>query len=162
MKLSILILFVASTVLGAAVDYTAQGSWTGDCTTGSRQSPIDIVTASADQSKVDDLELKWDIGTWKGATTTIADANFKVNAPNSDEKVESKDVSGTDREWTAAQFHFHTPSEHTFDGVQYDAEVHFVNTREENGVTYYLVVGVMFDILDGQLGNNYFLEQLDL
>ena len=63
--------------------------------------------------------------------------------------------------WTPLQFHFHTPSEHTFDGTSYDAEVHYVHSRTEGGTTKYLVIGVMFETAYGQPGNTDFMGELD-
>eukprot|EP01083_Nonionella_stella_P104698 300454_1 len=39
------------------------------------------------------------------------------------------------------QFHFHTPSEHTVDGKQYEMEMHLVHTNEENEIA---VLGFIF------------------
>ena len=51
--------------------------------------------------------------------------------------------------------HFHAPSEHTVDGKHYDAEIHFVHSKSE---TELLVIGVFFDIEEGQSGNSWLLE----
>jgi carbonic anhydrase len=57
------------------------------------------------------------------------------------------DVSGTANSisfggasYTLAQFHFHTPSEHTVDGKYYPLEIHFVN---KDAAGHIAVVGVL-------------------
>ena len=50
------------------------------------------------------------------------------------------------------QFHFHTPSEHTVNGVHSEAEMHIVH-KDENG--NYSVVGILFDSADGSEDNNF-------
>jgi carbonic anhydrase len=45
-------------------------------------------------------------------------------------------------EYPFVQIHFHTPSEHTIAGKHFDAEVHFVHTREDGKIA---VVGVMIE-----------------
>lgn len=61
-------------------------------------------------------------------------------------------------EFTAAQFHIHTPSEHTVNGIHYDLEMHIVHTLNELNKTSempkgwadsgikYAVVGLLFSV----------------
>ena len=51
--------------------------------------------------------------------------------------------------WHAQQFHFHSPSEHTFDGEYHDLEMHTVHYPEgENKDNGYLAaaLGIMFSV----------------
>merc|ERR1719464_2622454 len=45
------------------------------------------------------------------------------------------------KEYKLAQFHFHTPSEHTIDSKQYDMEMHLVHVNEKNEIA---VLGFIF------------------
>ena len=54
--------------------------------------------------------------------------------------------------------HFHAPSEHTVDGNEYDAEIHFVHSKSD---TELLVIGVFFDIDEGLPGDSWLLEDFD-
>lgn len=56
-------------------------------------------------------------------------------------------------------FHYHAPSEHTFDGQSYDLEVHFVHTYAD-GVSLGAVIGVMFDRNLGGNIDNFFIDQM--
>jgi len=47
-----------------------------------------------------------------------------------------------DASWELIQFHFHDGSEHTLDGVRFDAEVHLVHQSDNGNL---LVVGIMLD-----------------
>jgi carbonic anhydrase len=58
------------------------------------------------------------------------------------------------------QFHFHSPSEHTFNGKNYDLEVHFVS---KDYLTDSLsVTGVFFDMAAGGATTSAFLDQWSL
>ena len=57
-----------------------------------------------------------------------------------------------------AQFHIHAPSEHTFDGVSRDLELHFVHLYAGGGLG--AVIGVTFDRVAGGNKDNYFLDQI--
>ncbi|GMF16878.1 unnamed protein product [Phytophthora lilii] len=46
-----------------------------------------------------------------------------------------------------AQFHVHTPSEHTIDGKAYDGEIHYVHKREDGSGA--LVIGLFLEKIDG-------------
>ena len=62
--------------------------------------------------------------------------------------------------WQSLQFHFHAPSEHTFNGVEYAAEMHLVF----KGRTYpneLAVIGILFEV-DPRAKPNKFLESLKL
>ena len=48
--------------------------------------------------------------------------------------------------YTIAQYHWHQPAEHTFDGKYYDAELHFVHANAANTTLPYLVIAVYFQI----------------
>ena len=50
-------------------------------------------------------------------------------------------VSIHGKEYKLVQFHFHTPSEHTIDGKQYDMEMHLVHVNEQNEIA---VLGFIF------------------
>lgn len=59
------------------------------------------------------------------------------------------------------QFHFHSPSEHTFDGRHYDLEMHVVHKRhgvKEGGA----VLAIFFDRLKGGDEFNPFIDSLNL
>jgi len=58
-------------------------------------------------------------------------------------------------EFSAAQFHFHSPSEHTIDGVHMDMEMHIVHTKGDDA---FAVLGFMFDVTEGGSGENLFIE----
>ncbi|XP_033628377.1 carbonic anhydrase 2-like [Asterias rubens] len=128
----------------------------------SKQSPINIVSKSAEHKPIGDFTL---VGFGSTAPT---DARMK--AENNGHTVEVELTSGNyfvsegglSAPYKAAQFHFHwgnvntVGSEHTVDGKQYPAEVHIVcyNTKQasvaeaagtEDGLT---VLGFLIDIQD--------------
>lgn len=50
----------------------------------------------------------------------------------------------SESKFKAAQFHFHSPSEHTVNGKHYDAEMHIVNSYEDGSLGGG-VISLLFD-----------------
>lgn len=53
-------------------------------------------------------------------------------------------ADGEQAQFTPAQLHFHSPSEHTVDGVHYDLEMHIVHTYMDGSLGG--VLGIFFDV----------------
>lgn len=112
-------------------------NWAGLCTGfadcgGEEQSPINIETKQAKQSEgLASLEFKY-------GNTPVAIINnghtvqFNVTGENG--------LKIGDNNYKLLQFHYHTASEHTVDGVHYPMEVHFVHKGDEG----LAVVGMLF------------------
>ncbi|XP_068749943.1 carbonic anhydrase 2-like [Montipora capricornis] len=114
-------------------------NWKGACSTGKRQSPIDIETAKTVFEK--------DVGTFtlknynKTLNKTFTASNnghaLEMSFPHRVYNVSGGGLNGV---YTTVQFHFHwgannmVGSEHTVDGKEYAAELHFVsyNTKYAN------------------------------
>jgi carbonic anhydrase len=62
--------------------------------------------------------------------------------------------------WRSVEFHFHSPSEHTIDGVSYSAELH-MNFQGITLSDQLSVFGFLFQI-DEDAGGNEFIESLKL
>ncbi len=94
------------------------------CGTGSSQSPIDIVAESVPRRNIPDIEFDY-------SPTMISTVN-NGHTVQFNYDVGSRIYLG-DLEFDLLQFHFHSPSEHTFEGgAQFDAEMHLVH-RSANG-----------------------------
>ena len=101
---------------------------------GKKQTPIDIVSAQAVSTKVPALSFRYN-----STPLDVENNGHVVEVPyHSGSSVAIG--SGALDSYQLAQFHFHAPSEHTVDGVRYDAELHLVhaNVLGEN-----VVVGVL-------------------
>lgn len=108
---------------GLCVDYT-------DCS-GSIQSPVNIAGASDDAS-LESLDEVF------GTTGTHIVNNGHTIQFNTDAGT-SLTYEGVT--YKLLQFHTHTPSEHTVNGVFYDMEVHFVHKNDATGKL--AVIGVL-------------------
>ncbi|WP_426754680.1 carbonic anhydrase [Myxococcus sp. Y35] len=102
------------------------------CSAGLDQSPIALVTSEADPSHP--------------AAPSFHYGTSRVRMTNNGHTVQFTYDAGSYVEvggntYQLAQFHFHTPSEHTKDGVEYPLEVHLVHTDATG--TPALVVGVL-------------------
>jgi len=116
------------------LDYDHQNTWKG--TLDHAQSPIDIVTADAQQARPDEpLALRLQHLT--GAQVDKVEDNG--HAVQVDSHATEADIRG--RHFTLNQFHFHAESEHTLDGRHFPLEGHFVFKAQDGRLA---VIGVMY------------------
>lgn len=116
------------------------------CSAGTEQSPVDVAKATAK-----DMEnLSFD---YKAGDLEIVNNGHtqQVIVPEGS----TMKVDGVERK--LLQFHFHTPSEHTVDGKQAEAEVHFVHQGQDEGDL--AVVGAL--ITDGEADNEAYAPLID-
>jgi carbonic anhydrase len=109
----------------------------GDSITGQvgmKQSPIDIVPGNASAASFAPLLFKY-----KPTPLKIANTGHYVEVPYDPTSFLHVGTQPTDV-YRLVQFHFHAPSEHTINGVQYDAELHLVHT---NAIGETAVIGVL-------------------
>jgi carbonic anhydrase len=101
------------------------------CKSGRSQSPVNI-TGTA---KTDLPVLKFD---YKDMPLKVLNNGhtIQVNAEA------GSSLTIGDETYQLAQFHFHTPSEHTINGKSYDMEVHFVHKDAQGHLA---VVGIMIE-----------------
>lgn len=101
--------------------------------TGKQQSPIDIVTTQttrADQSPL--------VVNYHDTTLEVLNNGHTVE----DDYHNGGTLSIAGHEYKLAQFHFHTPSEHTFDGKHAAMEMHLVHKDAAGKLA---VIGVMIE-----------------
>jgi carbonic anhydrase len=99
------------------------------CADGSAQTPIDIVDATS--TDLTDPVLSYTAGAAKvtnNGHTIVASA------------AEGNSLSVDGKDFPLVQIHFHAGSEHTINGEQFPAEVHFVHKKAEGELA---VLGVM-------------------
>lgn len=112
------------------------GSLPGDaaCAAGKRQSPVDLATRAPFPVEAKDLpNLVFRYGTTK---LHLVNNGHTVQADV--DKGSTVEIDGAT--WTLLQFHFHTPSEHSLDGLHYPMEMHLVHAGADGKPG--LVVGV--------------------
>ena len=130
---------LASLAAGTGVEfsYENQTAWPdipGSFCGNNRQSPIDIVTANVEEGS-DLIELVFSDG-W----TTAVDGTLKNNGHSIQFTPDSTTATTRNHKGTydVLQFHFHwgetegEGSEHRIDGDQYEAEIHFVHSKQGN------------------------------
>ncbi len=116
----------------AAADATCGDSITGEV--GMKQSPIDIVPANALMENFSAPLFKY-----QPTPLKIENTGHYVEVPYDPTSFLYVGSQPTDV-YQLVQFHFHAPSEHTINGVRYDAELHLVHT---NAIGETAVVGVL-------------------
>lgn len=103
------------------------------CRTGLVQSPVDIsgaVTADLPQLELDYPETP----------LVVENTGHTIEVPIPEDGAHTLIVG--DDEYQLLQYHFHAPSEHTFGGESFDAEVHLVHESEEGARA---VVGILLE-----------------
>jgi len=133
-----LLLFIVLLQSVFAIDYSLNGAnWDGDCITGTQQSPIDIVTSSTEK----DDTISFDVsksGIYNSVPVNISGLQVRaligeqsewkyVSYSKGDSEEEEEDVK-----FDLIEMTWNTPSEHTIDGVQYDAELQLVHKNEND------------------------------
>jgi carbonic anhydrase len=116
----------------APSDATCGDSVTGEV--GMKQSPIDIVTANAVMENFSAPLFKY-----QPTPLKIENTGHYVEVPYRPTSYLNVGSQPTDV-YQLVQFHFHAPSEHTINGVRYDAELHLVHT---NDIGETAVIGVL-------------------
>lgn len=105
------------------------------CYLGKAQSPIDIESHDAKAGKSGEFHINYEKG-----TVSLLNNGHTVQANVSD----AKDTVTFDGDtYRLAQFHFHSPSEHTTDGKRFPLEIHFVNQNDRKRI---VVVGVFVEL----------------
>ncbi len=143
--------------------YHHQEEWGGTCTTGKKQSPIDIITSEVKKDpELGQLEFNdWTSNHNGDFNNTGHSVQFDPNNPGS---ATLKTRMGM---YALQQFHMHwgaksgEGSEHRIDGAASELEVHFVHTKQDpkqRGPTY-VVVAVLGEVGDEPLKGPW--RQLD-
>lgn len=105
------------------------------CTNGEEQSPINIETAKTDKDEeVEELKFNY-------APTNFSLANNGHTIQGNPAAIDNSIVVDGE-EYKLAQFHFHTPSEHEFNGQSFDMELHLVHKSANNELA---VIGLMIN-----------------
>ena len=146
--------------------YQAQGNWSGVCTTGSRQSPVNIVTGAVKtNSSLTRLEFT---NSWTAQISGRFDnLGSTVEFTPASTSAAFTTFLGT---YDLQQFHFHwgagndMGSEHTVNDAQSELEVHFVHfmrgTTDSSRGDYAAVIGVLADVVDMPISGVW--SQLDV
>ncbi|XP_046967373.1 putative carbonic anhydrase 5 [Vanessa cardui] len=161
-------LAVVGIINGADWSYDYETQWPGVCTTGSQQSPINIMTRDA---VVDRQEAHI-----KGPLAFRGYSNVNSTGENNGHTVKwtivedepSPILSGGPLRgnYSFIQFHIHWLSEHAIDGMKYPMEIHFVHVKTGLTVEEALkrpdglaVVGVLCQVHSGE-ENEFALGEL--
>ncbi|XP_078441152.1 alpha carbonic anhydrase 1, chloroplastic-like [Wolffia australiana] len=104
------------------------------CARGTRQSPIDIARHAA----VADPDMKPLGSLYNPGSATLIDNGFNVMLKYGEE-VGVIVIDG--KNYKLQQLHWHSPSEHTIDGVRYPVELHLVHVSEDGNIS---VVAVLY------------------
>ncbi|CAI5948169.1 unnamed protein product [Closterium sp. NIES-65] len=129
----------ANAAASAGVNYSQSGlDWGGECQSGEKQSPINIVMDEAKEvSEPEKFVLEYDSA---ATTATVINKGFTVQvAPNPEKTYKLHINSGV---YNLLQMHVHSFSEHAVNGLFAAMEAHFVHVHESDPNTL-AVVGVM-------------------
>jgi len=136
----VIIAILAIKVQTSSWTYAGQSTWSNtysDCAL-SAQSPIDIPRTSLTNDYSTVTNIQTDLSS-KSSLSILNDGGHTQKVVGA-----WGTTTWDSKTYTMAQFHTHQPSEHTFDGMRYDMEMHFVHQQGTN--TDYLVLTVFFNI----------------
>ncbi|XP_047307779.1 alpha carbonic anhydrase 1, chloroplastic-like [Impatiens glandulifera] len=105
------------------------------CRTGKEQSPIDIV--------VDQVLINKNLAPLSTEYVPIVNATLINHKYFIELHLGEGKFHINEKEYTLAQMHWHTPSEHRINGVQYDAESHMVHVAADGSKA---VIGILYKI----------------
>ena len=157
---------ISSTIFAAAfaaggTDYTQNGANWGEtyplCANGVEQSPIDLAVSAATANSVMALDGYGYANSGNIDRAKLADS---VYVGYTGGEFVKKFADGSKSVFTPLQYHFHAPSEHTFNGKNYDLEVHFVHKYAGTASKLGAVIGVVFDRQAGGNFDNSFIREL--
>jgi len=115
------------------------------CTNGKEQSPINIETSRViEDEKISDLVINY-----KPTEFSLTNNGHTIQG---NALINDNSIIVDNKEYKLEQFHFHTPSEHQFNGKNFDLELHFVNQNTNN---QFAVLGLL--IKEG--ASNPYLEK---
>ena len=98
------------------------------CAAGERQSPVDVSDTVI--ANLPDLEFDY-----PATQLTVENTGHTVEVSVPESSNLTLTIGGA--EYRLLQFHYHAPSEHTVDGKQHDAELHFVHESEEGEIAVF-------------------------
>jgi carbonic anhydrase len=101
---------------------------------GAKQTPVDIKSAETVAAVMPELSFHYD-----DTAMDVENTGHVVEVPYEAGSYVRIGPNVTDR-YFLSQFHFHAPSEHMVNGVQFDAEMHLVHI---NPIGELLVIGVL-------------------
>jgi carbonic anhydrase len=110
------------------------------CSSGSQQSPLDIVDAT--QAELPELKVAWN---------ALAGSIFNNGHTIQIDTQSGGSLAAGDASYDLLQFHFHAPSEHLVGGQKFPMEVHFVHKNSATGT-----LGVLGVFLKEGAGNPAF------
>ncbi|KAK1311366.1 Bifunctional monodehydroascorbate reductase and carbonic anhydrase nectarin-3 [Acorus calamus] len=106
------------------------------CSTGKLQSPINIIKDNAIWNpKLEPLTRYYN-----SANGTLVDSGFNIQL-RYDDSVGGLIIEG--KNYTLKQMHWHTPSEHTIDGIRYPVELHLVHMSKDGDIA---VVAILYNL----------------
>ncbi|KMY49679.1 carbonic anhydrase [Peribacillus loiseleuriae] len=115
------------------------------CTNGKEQSPVNIEMSKViEDEKIKDLDINY-----KPTGFSLSNNGHTIQA---NPQTLDNSIVVDNNEYKLAQFHFHTPSEHQFNGQNFDMELHLVHKDANNQLA---VLGLM--IKEG--ASNPYLEK---
>ncbi|RVX11956.1 Alpha carbonic anhydrase 1, chloroplastic [Vitis vinifera] len=109
-----------------------------ECVVGKSQSPVDIITNKTELNP----NLKPLSRNYRPGKSTLVNNGFNVGV-RFDEDVGVLLVDG--KNYSLKQMHWHSPSEHRIDGLQYPAELHLVHRTDDGNIA---VVGILYQYGD--------------
>ncbi|CAD8047518.1 unnamed protein product [Paramecium primaurelia] len=141
------LLYIVQSQTATTISYASQGSdWTsGVCSSSTSQSPINLEVSSGtcDNSMVLDIQFKKD-----AMQIVMERVQYTIQSKAAVSNLYATDINGNLYGYTATQFMFHGPSEHTIEGTRYDLEMQIMHElkSEFSATITKAVVSILFEV----------------
>ncbi|BBN18468.1 hypothetical protein MPTK1_8g02770 [Marchantia polymorpha subsp. ruderalis] len=128
--------------------------WGGFCANGTKQSPINVVIADTvlDKSLRDRLDTEYGKCTYAVIINDKSAHHLDVEGDGSFGNLTLNGVK-----YELVKFHFHSPSEHTIDGVSFDLEMHLFHKSADGK---FAVIAIFFNESHDDDAESPFLKQV--
>lgn len=138
------------------IDYSQNGgNWSGLCSSGTKQSPVDLRLANA-HGFPHYLFLMYPV---INVTATYSCPNYYSLTLSNNADFIAKDESSQSFSYHSADVYFHSPSEHTYSGSRQDLEVQIRFNSSISGSPQFAVFSVLFNS-DADPQPNPFFQQV--
>lgn len=129
--------------------YSSNGAdWTGTCSTGQEQSPIDVTVLKGTCQQDMVLDIEWNT---QSISTQLLKGDTTISANGNWGHLYATTVDGTLYGYDGVSFQFHAPAEHQIEGGTFDMEMQFLFTMKSEFTGYTrntAIFSILFQIND--------------
>lgn len=160
MSLKLLLILSLSLTALSKIDYFKGGlDWPGQCHGGHNQSPIaiDYDTISNEPNK---LNIETEYTNLQNPKINYVDDLNILQVPYLDGTLHFRDMAEQTHHYKTTMVEFHSPSEHTFDGIQADLEMQIIHEKKNSDQV--AIVSILFSMIEDEVEYDFTRRNLQM